>query len=346
VDKEPIMRELAIGDQVDQYRLTDLLARTAMASIFKALDTDTGKPSVLKVPHRQYECDLVFSERFRREEEVARRLDHPSLVRALTPREKSRSYIAMEYVEGTSLRAAQQAAGRLPVARALDIARQLGRAAVYLHAEGVVHRDLKPENVILTAGDRVKILDFGIALIGSERRLTWTGLSTTLGTPDYMAPEQIRGRRGDARTDVYAIGTILYELLTGALPYGASDTRALLAAKTHDVPQSPSYHVPGFDPALEAIILKAIAPAPRDRHASASKLLADLEDPSAVAPLDAATGLPRPSPRARGGRRLARALLMAGVLAGLAALVWATERHRPQVAPDVQGPSPALRSSR
>jgi eukaryotic-like serine/threonine-protein kinase len=328
------MRDPAVGDQLDQFRLTDVLARTATASIFKAFDTATGSPCVLKVPHLQYEADVVFSQRFRREEEALRQLDHPSLVRVLTPREKSRSYIAMEFVEGRSLRDVLQAAGRLPMTEALDLARQLCRAVVYLHGQGVVHRDLKPENVILTAGGQIKILDFGIALVASERRLTWSGLSTALGTPDYMAPKQIRGRRGDARTDVYAIGTILYELLTGSLPYGASNAAALLAVKTREAPRSPSYHVRDFDPAIEAILLKAVALAPRDRYSSAAGLLADLDDPSAVAPIDAATGLARRPEAALRPDRLARALVVAGLLAGLSALVWATDREQPRPAPD------------
>jgi serine/threonine-protein kinase len=223
---------------------------------------------------------------------------------------------------------------KLPVDKAVDFGRQLASAMAYAHSQGVVHRDLKPENVILTPGDRVKILDFGIALVASERRLTWTGFSTTLGTPDYMAPEQVRGRRGDARTDVYAIGTILYELLTGALPYAGPDARALLAAKTSEGPRSPSYHVPDFDPALEAILLRAVAPAPRDRYPTASDLLVDLENPSAVAPIDAVTGLPRRSRRAGGGRRLAGVLIVGSLVAGLATLVWATDRPQAPESPD------------
>src|SRR5262249_53760052 len=157
-------------------------------------------------------------ERFRREEDLGQRLDHPFVVKFLRPRRKSRMYIAMELVEGTSLRALLQREKTVPVQRALDIAAKICEALVYLHDQRVVHRDLKPENVILLPDGSVKLLDFGIALDESARRLTWTGLSSTVGTPDYMAPEQVGGRRGDARTDVYALGTIAYEMLTGHMP--------------------------------------------------------------------------------------------------------------------------------
>jgi eukaryotic-like serine/threonine-protein kinase len=123
----------------------------------------------------------------------------------------------------------------------------------------------------------VKLLDFGIALIESARRLTWAGLSHAVGTPDYMAPEQIRGRRGDARTDVYALGTLLYEMLTGHLPHESGDTSAILESKLHGVPTPPSAYLPGLDPALEAIVLHAIAQDPRERYPGALEMVRDLK---------------------------------------------------------------------
>src|SRR5262249_10838199 len=152
----------------------------------------------VKVPYLQFESDVVFNERFVREEGIGTKLDHPAIVKVLKPKQKSRVYFVMEYVEGTSLRARLSGKKRMPTSEALGIARQICEALVYMHAQGVVHRDLKPENVLLTADGKVKILDFGIALDESARRLTWTGLSNTIGTPNYVAPEQIGGRRGDA----------------------------------------------------------------------------------------------------------------------------------------------------
>jgi eukaryotic-like serine/threonine-protein kinase len=236
---------------------------------------------VLKVPHLQYESDIVFHERFAREQRIGQRLHHPNIVRVLSPRDPSRIYLAMEFVEGTSLRAMVKNKP-LPTEQALDIARQIAGALAYMHDNGVVHRDLKPENVMVTAAGSVKLLDFGIAMDTLSRRLTWTRLSNAVGTPDFMAPEQIVGKRGDARTDIYALGTILYEMLTGELPFSGPNVNALLRAKTNDDPTPPSHFQPGLDPHLERIILNAIARLPRDRYSNASAILADLADPSTV----------------------------------------------------------------
>ena len=319
------MSDPVVGDMLDQYRLTDLLARSGMATIFKAHDTFSGATVALKVPHVQLEADVVFAQRFEREEQIGQKLDHPHIVRILKPREKSRMYMAMEFIEGTSLRAIMRG-HPLPREQALDVARQVGDALVYLESQGVVHRDLKPENVLLTAGGQVKILDFGIALAESSRRLTWGALSNAVGTPDYMAPEQIRGRRGDARTDVYALGMLLFEMLTGKLPFDSPNARALLKAKTAEEPRPPSWYVKDFDPGLEAIILKAIERDPRNRYESAAELLRDLQDPSAVPARDPAFLERRRGVGARARRRALAAAAVVVLLLGLGALVFLSER--------------------
>ncbi|MFI5181614.1 MAG: serine/threonine-protein kinase [Thermoanaerobaculia bacterium] len=335
------MRDPIVGDKLDQYELTELLARGGMASIFKAVDTESGETVALKIPHVQFESDVVFFERFNREEEVGQRVEHPKIVRILKPREKSRMYMAMEYVQGTSLRALLQGKRPIPTEKAMEIARQVCAALVYLHAQGIVHRDIKPENILLTPGGQVKILDFGIALIESERRMTWAGFSHTIGTPDYMAPEQVRGRRGDARTDVYALGTMLYEMLTGNLPYPQPEARALLKAKKSDEPRPPSYYVPGFDPSLEAILMKAIEVSPRDRYAGAAELLADLENPGAVPPRDPQTGRQERRPGVRVPRRIAIAMVILVILTSLGWLIWLT--HRQAVPSAVPPAAPRVR---
>jgi len=328
------MREPVAGERLDQYQLDDLLARSGMASIFRATDTESGTPVALKIPHPQLESDVVFFERFKREEQMGQRLEHPYIVKVLTPKQKSRMYMAMEYVDGRSLRGLIQAEGPLPPERALEIARQVTEALTYLHKNGVVHRDIKPENILLTGDGKVKILDFGIALDESKRRLTWTGLSATLGTPDYMAPEQIGGRRGDARTDVYAVGTMLYEMLTKNLPFAVANANALLRAKANEDPRPPSYYEPQIDPALEAIIMRAIQRAPRDRYQTAEELLADLRDPQAA--LQRAPEAPRSR---RGAHRLVRratkAAVVVAILGGLGALIYFSNRHAepPSAAP-------------
>ena len=292
-----------------------------MACVFRAVDLESGEQAVLKVPHEHLECDVVFYDRFRREEEIGRRLDHPGIVRVLGPAEKTRLYLAMEHVPGSSLRALLNAAGPLPSDRALSIARQLCKVASYLHDQGVVHRDLKPENVLLMPpGDAVKLIDFGIAFLQSARRLTWAGLSGVLGTPDYMAPEQIQGRRGDARTDVYAIGTILYEMLTGHLPYEAPTVVALMHAKTHRDPTRASRYHPRLDPGLEAILARAIAPKRGDRYASAAEMLADLEDPRRANGRSVERGRAKPAPVRRGRHIIATSLLIGALMASGAVL--------------------------
>jgi len=321
------MRDLTVGDRLDQYQIVDLLSRSGMASVFRAVDSESGETVALKVPHVQYESDVAFYERFRREEEIGLCLDHPNVVRVLRPLgEKSRMYLVMEYVEGQSLRALVRSQGRLPLEQALDVGRQLCEALSHLHRHGVVHRDLKPENVhLLASSGAVKLLDFGIALLDSARRLTWAGLSGTLGTPDYMAPEQVRGRRGDARTDVYALGTILYELLTGRLPYEAPSAAALLHAKVHRAPTPPSERSSGFPRSLEAVLLRAIARDPRDRYPSAEDLRAALADPAA-----AQERLPSPAPRASARWTTFRPWLLGGLVGSALAVgaLWETSaRH-------------------
>jgi serine/threonine protein kinase len=322
------MREPVAGERLDQYLLGELLARSGMASIFRATDTETGQTVALKIPHPQLESDVVLYERFRREEQIGQRLDHPNVVKVLTPRTKTRMYIAMEYVEGRSLRTIIQSEAPLAAARALDLAGQVTEALAYLHGRAVVHRDIKPENVLVTAEGKVKILDFGIALDETKRRLTWTGLSATLGTPDYMAPEQIGGRRGDARTDVYAVGTMLYEMLTRNLPFNSTDATTLLRAKATEEPRPPSYYEPKIDPALEAIVMRAIQRQPRDRYESAEALLAELRDPAAA--LRRVPDAPRPRRGARRAfRRFGRIGLLLAVLGGLSGLIYLSGRQTP-----------------
>jgi serine/threonine-protein kinase len=329
------MREAAVGDKIDEYELKELLARSGMASIFKALDTTSGRTVAIKIPHPHLEGDVVFFERFRREEKVGQRLDHPSIVKVLVPKDKSNTYMAMEFVEGRSLRATMHEQRQLPLERALEIARTVTEALVYMHAQGIVHRDIKPENILLVGEHGIKILDFGIALDESARRLTWAGLSTTLGTPDYMAPEQVGGRRGDARTDVYSVGMLLYEMLTGNLPFSAANPHALMKAKTNDDPKPPSYFLPSIDPALEALIMRALARDPRERFDTAAELLEALRDPAAAAARDPEAA--RARARRFGLRRFAFPI---GVIALVAALVALVRLSGPRRA-EVRAPAPA-----
>jgi len=276
------MRELTVGERLDQYRLTEVLARSGMASIFKATDEDSGQPVVLKIPYAQFEKDAIFHSRFQREEKIGQRLDHPNLIKVLTPRRKSRVYIAMECFEGAALRAKMRDSGTLAEEVALRYARQLCEALNYIHEQGVVHRDLKPENILINDHGELKIMDFGIALDKWAQRLTYAGKSSGFGTPDYMSPEQVNGERGDSRSDIYALGTILFEMLTGKVPFTGLDVFSTMRAKGDSDPQPPSAFKADLDPHLEEIILHAIERRPQSRYASAAAMLEDLRDPTKV----------------------------------------------------------------
>jgi eukaryotic-like serine/threonine-protein kinase len=322
------MREVNVGEKLDQYELTELIARSGMASIFKARDLISGETVAIKVPYLQFESDVIFYSRFEREEEIGERLNHPNIIRVLTPRRKSRMYIAMEYVDGTSLRALMGDKQPLETQKALDIAGQICGALVYMHSQQVVHRDLKPENILITTAGQVKIMDFGIALDQSARRLTWSGLSSTIGTPDYMAPEQVSGRRGDARTDIYALGTILYEMLTGTMPYAGDNVYSVMRAKTSEDPQPPSKFRPDLDPHLEEIILTAIERQPRNRFASTADMLEALNDPAKVQPTGRASHLRPRSRKYAGLKRIAWTALFFSSLVGIfVLLIWLANRY-------------------
>lgn len=331
------MRDVIVGDELDQYKLVELLAHSGMASIFKAIDAESGETVALKVPYFQLESDIVFHERFRREEEIGKRLAHPNIVRVLAPKRKSRMYLAMEYVEGMSLRALMNRERKLSEERAVGIAKQICEALIYMHAHGVVHRDLKPENMLIRDDGQLKILDFGIAMDEAARRLTWAGLSAAIGTPDYMAPEQIGGRRGDVRTDIYSLGTILYEMLAGELPYSAANAQAMMRAKTTSDPDPPTRHRPDLNLGLEEIIMHAIARAPRDRYKAAAELLADLQHPAEVVPGSRTAHV-------RSGVRISRrsvfTIVLVSALALLLLLVRLTSQRSPsntQVQPTYRG---------
>jgi serine/threonine-protein kinase len=234
----------------------------------------TSRDVVLKLPHVAIIGDMTAFSRYQREIEIARGLDHPGLQRLLS--EPNARYMVLEYVEGESLRPYLRARGRLPVDEVRCIGIQLSETLTYVHDQGIVHRDLKPENILIGPDGRVTLMDFGIALRYASRRLSLNHLSNAVGTPDYMAPEQVRGERGDARTDVYALGAVLYELLAGVVPYPAEAALEAMRRKVQTDPPLVRHLRPDVPLALEAVIYRALRRKPAERYASMAALEQDL----------------------------------------------------------------------
>ena len=198
------MQSAQLGSQLDRYAVKGSIARSNTSSILRATDLLTGQDIAIKMPHPEVEGDLLFYQRFEREKAICETLDHPAVVKAFPQDKRSRMYIVVEVAPGQLLRQVLSDRRKLPADWAVKIAVALCEALDYIHSQGVVHRDLKPENIIIDGEDRIKLIDFGIASRRGARRLTFGKLSNVMGTPDYIAPEQVQGKRGDARTDVYA----------------------------------------------------------------------------------------------------------------------------------------------
>jgi serine/threonine-protein kinase len=274
------------GDVLDHYKIEELLGSGAYAESYKATDTRDGGTVVLKVPDPNLFADPSAFSRYRREAEVARRLDHPSVQGAIDPGEsRSAHYLVLDYIDGVSLRKRMRSFGGLvPIDKVVDWGRQLAHGLAYLHSKGVVHRDLKPENILVTPDDRLVIGDFGTAQLTGARRLTWKHLSESLGTPDYMSPEQVQGERGDARSDLYSLGVMLYELLAGRVPFEGDNWMAVMAGHLQGDPKPIHKLRPEVPPALEAVVMHAMRRHPENRYQSADALLADLEHLDQVDP--------------------------------------------------------------
>jgi serine/threonine-protein kinase len=263
-----------------------------MASIFRATDTHSGTQVALKLPHPEAEFDVVFYDRFQREAQIGRQLDHPSVIKVMEQRKPSRVYMVMEWVEGRLLRDVLAEAGKLEVPRAVRMTLALCDALDYIHSHGVIHRDLKPENIMVGSEDRIKLIDFGIAAKAGARRLTFGKLSNIMGTAEYISPEQVRGRRGDARSDLYSLGVVLYEMLTGRTPFRGPNPFAVMNARLRVDPVAPRTVNPALAPELEAILLRALARDPKNRYARAADFAHDLEHPDSALVADP----PAPSP--------------------------------------------------
>jgi serine/threonine protein phosphatase PrpC len=263
----------------DRFELMELISRSGMACIFKARDHETNAIVAVKVPLMQFESDVGTFTRFQREEEIGKQLDHPYILKIVpTTRQKSRPYLVMEFLSGRTLDKLMEETKPLPEKAAAQIASRICEALEHMHGRGIVHRDLKPQNIMICEDGSIRILDFGIAKAARMRRLTFAGFSPTMGTPDYMAPEQVNGRRGDQRTDIYSLGAILYEMVTGKVPFDGESPYVVMNIRTTGDPVAPRKLNPQLTPVMEEIVLHALARNPADRYENAGQMKAELDD--------------------------------------------------------------------
>jgi serine/threonine-protein kinase len=267
---------LEAGSQVDFYRIEAPIARSGMASIYRATDARDNRQVALKIPHPDMEADPILFDRFQREAGIGEKLNHPKVMRVFGGEERSRVYMVMEWCEGRLLRQILEE-GPLPQERAIRIAVEVLEALEYIHVNGVAHRDLKPENIMVDAEDNIKLIDFGIASDSAARRLTYANFTATLGTPNYISPEQVRGKRGDGRSDIFSMGVILYEMLSGKLPFSGPNPLAAMNDRLLNHPLPPSIANPSVSPQLQEVLYRALERDPRNRYARASEFAHDLE---------------------------------------------------------------------
>lgn len=282
------MSDLYPGDQLDHYRIDGLAARSGMASIFRGTDMRDGRAVAIKVPHEQMEADPVLFDRFKREEEIGKKLMHPGVVRVFDDEKRSRRYMVLEWVDGRLLRQILNEEKKLPPDRAIRITLALCKALDYIHSQGVIHRDLKPENIMAGPDDQVKLIDFGIAANAGSRRLTFAKLTEAMGTPDYISPEQVKGKRGDARSDIYSLGVMFYEMLTGKVPFTGPNPFVIMNERLLNNPPPPREVNSEISPELQEIIYRALERDPNKRYPNAHEFALDLEHPEKVGVADRA----------------------------------------------------------
>jgi len=276
------------GTHIDHYEIIRMLGHGGMNRVYLARDINNQQEVVLKIPNDDILGNVAVFERYKREAEIGNRINHPHVQHLYNTDEKrSQEYLVVEYIQGCTLRAVLEghAPQLLPPEEALRITMQICDALAYCHEHGVFHRDIKPENIMIEEDGNVKIIDFGIALLEGARRVTWRGLSSTVGTPDYMSPEQLKGERGTAASDIYAVGVMLYEMLCGHTPFEGENVFAVMNQHVSQDPPSILDFNPNIQPALATVVMKAIRRDPDKRYHEIRDMLHDLQNLQDVKPV-------------------------------------------------------------
>lgn len=271
---------LQIGDQFDHYQIQAHMAQGGMSDIYRAFDLMRRSEVVIKIPDQSMLGDPAQFERFQRELEVMQALDHPAILKGLGSGKYNRiPYLVTEYVNGSSLRSLMEGSASLPTEQAVSLIKKIAEGMAYCHQNEVIHRDLKPENILVTEVGQPVIMDFGLALTKSSHRVTYSNLSATMGTPDYMAPEQIEGQRGDQRTDIYALGTILYEMLAGKTPFTGDTNMVIMAQHLNGIAPRLDKVNSSVSPQIAAVVAKCLARLPEERYPDMNALIEALDHP-------------------------------------------------------------------
>src|SRR5215469_8486029 len=321
-----------------RYELDGIVGRGGMAEVFRARDIRLDRVVGVKTLRDDLARDQTFQARFRREAQSAASLNHPSIVAVYDTGEDMVGstpvpYIVMEFVDGRTLRDLLRDDRRLLPERALEITDGVLRALDYSHRNGIVHRDIKPGNVMLTRSGEVKVMDFGIARAVADSQMTMTQTAQVIGTAQYLSPEQARGERVDARSDLYSTGCLLYELLTGRPPFTGDSPVAIAYQHVKEEPIPPSQIDPEVPPWADAIVLKAMRKDPADRYQSAGEMRNDIQRALSGAPIAAA--MPPTAAYGAGTRRMGGA---ATQVAGRTAAIPPYDYGPPGYGPDGTGP--------
>jgi len=275
------------GTRIDHYELIEHLADGAQCEVHRAKDIVTGRDVVVKFPHPRTLDHPALAGRWRRETALTEGLSHPNIQCRLDAGERHREpYLVLEYASKGSLRS-WVGTEPLPIAQVVTWGRQLAEVLAFLHHHGIVHRDVKPENLLLDDELAIKLADFGASVHIAKRRRAWLQLPAVIeGTPEYVSPEQVMGEEGDARSDVYSWGVVVYELLTGQVPFRGPDPFSTMSARLTETPTPLVCLRPDVPPGLEAIVVTATRRSPDRRYADGAALLAALDRMDDLGPVD------------------------------------------------------------